>query len=130
MSRQAFLSPELKGGTGRHHLVLLYLCSLENGVERGSVSGLEGVSLWGCSSTGSISEHGLGDRQVMASDSWTDPEVHGSAVEVTCALCSLQQAGEGAPWDPGTAETGTAVRLGALLLALKSCLFSRYVTVL
>lgn len=39
-------------------------------------------------------------------------------------------AGEGAPWDPGTAETGTAVRLGALLLALKSCLFSRCVTVL
>lgn len=39
-------------------------------------------------------------------------------------LFSLQQAGEEAPLEPGTAETGTTVQLGALLLALKSCLFS------
>lgn len=30
---------------------------------------------------------------------------------------------EGAPLEPGTAETGTTLWLGALLLALKSCLF-------
>lgn len=43
---------------------------------------------------------------------------------VICALLfSLQQADEGAPLEPGTAETGSTVRLGALLLALKSCLF-------
>lgn len=37
-------------------------------------------------------------------------------------LFSLQQADEGAPLEPGTAETGTMVQLGAPLLTLKSCL--------